>query len=70
MKTRAEAVELIKRQLEGPDQDVETPDNKTVEYRRQKGGMWHYGRQDLRELLDFIYGGAPTDPSEIIPKAP
>lgn len=24
-----------------------------------KKNAWHYGLQDLRELLDFIYGGKP-----------
>jgi hypothetical protein len=27
-------------------------------------GAWHYGKSDLRNLLDFIYEGPPTDEKE------
>ena len=27
---------------------------------RPKGEKFHYGAQEARELLDFIYGGPPT----------
>lgn len=33
---------------------------------REKGNQHHYGRQELRELLDFIYGGPPTKSDEEI----
>lgn len=29
--------------------------------RFNKGSCFHYGRQDVRELLDFIYGGPPEN---------
>ena len=28
-------------------------------------GMWHYGREELKELMDFIYGGKPQVNEEI-----
>ena len=28
---------------------------------RSKPNTHHYGLQELRELMDFIYGGTPTD---------
>lgn len=33
---------------------------------RPKGNARHYGVQELRELLDFIYGGPPANKSEEI----
>lgn len=42
----------------------------TLEYDRecvlQKGSKVHYGKQELRELLDFIYGGQPATEKEKI----
>lgn len=49
-KTREKAVELINKQL-----DSNYPAYKP-----------HYGREELRELMDFIYGGKPTCESEEI----
>jgi len=51
IKTRVAAVKLIEKQLDG-----ET----------EKCTMAHYGRCELRELLDFIYGEEPKKPSEKI----
>lgn len=31
---------------------------------RDKGDRHHYGLQDVRELLDFIYGGPPASEPE------
>ena len=70
MKTRAEAVEIINNQIGGGkdrglvyigDFDCETRFTK-----RYKGVQFHYGKQELRELMDLIYGGEPVDESEEI----
>jgi hypothetical protein len=44
MKTRAETVAFIE---------------KPGETDREKGGKHHYGKQDLRTLLDYIYESPP-----------
>jgi hypothetical protein len=33
---------------------------------RPKGDKFHYGWQELRELMDFIYEGAPTTDTEML----
>ncbi len=33
---------------------------------RPKGGHFHYGMQELRELMDFIYGGGPKAAGDAI----
>ena len=48
MKTRREFVEFITYQRDR---------NNT----REKGGAWHYGVVELRELADFLYDGPPTE---------
>ena len=53
MKTRSEVVQFIQNQM------LESETQCT----RDKSG-WHYGRQELRELLDFIYEGEPLNESE------
>ena len=53
MKTREEAVKLIEDQIE---------DRKCS---RGKGAV-HYGKQELRELMDFIYGGEPENDDQKI----
>ena len=56
IRARNEGVKLIKNQL--------TRDDKQRRY-----GYWHYGRVELRILLDFIYGEKPqTDDEKIIDK--
>ncbi len=60
MKTREETVEFIQNR-----------DSHAEIKRRVKGGLvghaaHHYGKQDLRELMDFIYEGEPTKESEMI----
>jgi hypothetical protein len=51
MKTRADAVALINRQL-----DEEKP----------AGGCYHYGLLELRELMDYIYEGLPASKAEML----
>jgi hypothetical protein len=51
MKTRTEVVTFINNQLNRHDDPLD------------KGGKFHYGRQELRELLDFLYG-QPQSPEE------
>lgn len=36
---------------------------------REKGDQVHYGIQELKDLLDFIYGGEPCDEDEKINSA-
>lgn len=52
--TRREATALIEKQLNN-----ETPADK------EKSG-WHYGKKELRELMDAIYGGVPACDEEKI----
>lgn len=56
MARRSDVVNLIRLQL----------DNKTKAREGKIGGQWHYGTQELRELLDFIYGEPPKDDTEIL----
>ena len=35
---------------------------------RVKGHQWHYGLQDLRELMDFIYNSEPLNDKEKLNK--
>jgi len=55
MKSRAEVVKLIESQLNG---DTDSYD--------RKNGAHHYGYQELRELLDFIYEGKPSNIDEFL----
>ena len=52
MKKREEVVAFIKYQLN------------TTDYEESKRNAFHYGRQELKSLLDFIYGGEPKKDSE------
>lgn len=47
-KTRFEVARFIEKQMDWKN-------NKLIE----KGGRHHYGWMELRELMDFIYGGEP-----------
>ena len=51
--TRAQAVELIGRQL-----------RRQTEAHKAKAGAHNYGVCELRELLDAIYAGPPTGADE------
>ena len=53
--TRAEAAALVRRQLSSEHEKV--PDDQF--------SCWHYGKVELRELLDAIYG-PPTNKDEEI----
>ena len=61
MKTRADAVAFIEKQFDFDDY-------KGTVTGRPKGNQHHYGKQELRELMDFIYGGVPSGKSEEIEK--
>lgn len=54
LKTRTETAAKIREQL-----------TRTTDPNPAKSAV-HYGRTDLRELLDFIYGGPPANASEEI----
>lgn len=53
MKPRTEAVKFIKAQLDGTAPDIPY-------------SGWHYGKCELRQLMDFIYGGHPASDEECI----
>ncbi len=53
MMTREQAVAFITTQMAHLD-DMEKRAG-------AKHGAWHYGVQDLRQLLDAIYGGEPEN---------
>lgn len=57
MRTREEAANLIYRQFDATAPTSEDYGPKVC---------WHYGRLELRELLDFIYGGPPARKAEEI----
>jgi hypothetical protein len=56
IKSRREAARFIEKQL-----------HHGHECKLEKGSQHHYGKQELRELMDFIYGGEPTDEEKIKP---
>ena len=59
MKTRAETVAFVMSQLASR---YECSRNKgTRNYQRH-----HYGVQELRELMDFVYEGQPASDAELI----
>ena len=58
MKTRKESVKFIKKQF-GTDKYF-------PECSREKGEHFHYGKQELRELMDFIFIGPPKSKDEEI----
>ena len=55
MKTREEVARFVERQFEY-----------SYECALPKPNTHHYGRQEARELLDFIYGGEPRYKSQRI----
>lgn len=70
MKTREEAVALIKKQMDdGPQTDiselVKKPSSFSVHNVPAKG-CTHYGTLELRELMDFIYEGKPASEKEFV----
>lgn len=48
VKTRAEVADFLDKQ----------------ELTEREKPRWHYGKQELRDLLDFIYGGPPASEDE------
>jgi len=46
--SRRDAVNVVRRQLNGDSPAA------------MRKSCWHYGKVELRELLDAIYGGPPT----------
>ena len=57
--TRADAVKLAGKLLETKGGLVPVTD-------REKCDNYHFGRQELRNLLDFIYGGPPESAREYL----
>lgn len=53
-KTRAEVAAFVSQQME------EQPD----ELYRRKRSKSHYGKQELKDLLDFLYDGPPKTEEE------
>ena len=62
MKSRTEAVARIKKLLENGPSSKATPD-----FPGKKA--WHFGYCELRELMDYIYGGEPKVDSQRIGRA-
>jgi len=60
MKTREEVARFIENQLSSDEYD---------DTLREKNGCRHYGYQDLRTLMDFIYEGEPKTEIECIQNA-
>ena len=58
-KSRAEAVHLINRQLDELGHTCE-----------HKGDYTKYGKQELKQLMDFIYESKPITDSELIVPLP
>ena len=56
MKTRSEVARFIEAQFDDFNYKCPLP----------KCSNFHYGRQDLRILMDFIYGGPPGDDADCI----
>ena len=57
MKTREEMARFVEHQFDMFGK---------YECQLPKGGCHHYGKQEVRELMDFIYGGEPqTDEQKI-----
>lgn len=58
MKTREEVARFVEDQFEVYGSTYNCPLN--------KGYQWHYGKQDVRALVDFIYGGPPASKEQEI----
>lgn len=67
MKTRAEATAIANILL---DEGLDSPVLSLIcpEHAAKKGHQWHFGVLELRALMDYIYEGKPTNPSEYIHK--
>ena len=51
MKTREEIAKFMEGQMSGT---IPSPENSS----------WHYGKCELRQLMDFIFDGPPTSKAE------
>ncbi len=51
MKTREEVARFVEQQFDA---------RSGYSCKLEKGYCHHYGRQEVRELMDFIYGGEPA----------
>jgi hypothetical protein len=59
MRTREEVARFIEAQFDAFGDGTIRPKNR----------KWHYGKQEVRDLFDFIYDGAPTTKSdEVFPQ--
>lgn len=57
MKTREEVARFVEAQFDWMS---------GYECKLNKGGCHHYGKQEVRELMDFIYGSEPqTDEQKV-----
>jgi hypothetical protein len=54
MKPREDVARYIEKQMQG-----------SYTCSRPKPHTYHYGLQELRELMDFIYGAEPTEAEKI-----
>ena len=61
--TREAVVALIHKQLDRSDIGQAPQEGPFV-----KPYNWHYGKQELRELIDFIYGKPPENQEQEIRK--
>ena len=55
---RIDAVKFINNQFDDMSEKID------------KTGYWHYGREELRDLMDFIYEGRPKREEEKIKGKP
>lgn len=60
MKSRVEAARLVHAMFDGDYESI------TGRPSREKGQQSHIGKQEFRELLDYIYEGEPESNSEMI----
>jgi hypothetical protein len=70
MKTRQEVVAFIQRQLHAEeDTQLAVPDRKVANWISGTGDgkkdKWHYGKCELRQLLDFMYSELPAPDDEL-----
>lgn len=62
MLSREKAVEFVSDQLSGV-RESKSAFHRSGEY---DSGAWHYGKCDVRELLDAIYGEKPKNKKEML----
>ena len=67
MKTREEVARFVERQLDDDEPHQPKGSAQMVKFGTERH---HYGAQELRALMDFIYGGEPSDAERINLKSP